>query len=225
MPRAPRVTFSGSIHHVYGRGVDKHQIFVTPQDYQRFLNQLQKLITKHDTSILCWCLMPSHFHLLLRVKKTPLSTFMAKLLTSYAVFHNKKYNRVGPLFQNRFGSKLVQDDPYFLQVARYILLNPVMAGLTHDPFRYPYSSLTELEENSAWKILDKKEVESLMGEGKSAMKMFRQFLHDGLKMDLSEWEPFADSKDIIGSPLYTTRRTRKFAKSTTKEKSSKSKSS
>lgn len=141
----------GEYYHLYNRGVDKREIFIDKGDYRRFLallhmcnsnqgvefgNYLQKGhrlddvynedLSKDLVSIGAYCLMPNHFHLLVREKiENGISTFMKKILTGYSMYFNKKYERTGTLFEGRFKGKHVGDDRYLEYLFAYIHLNPV----------------------------------------------------------------------------------------------------
>ncbi|MBI2036074.1 transposase [Candidatus Microgenomates bacterium] len=115
----------GFFYHVYNRGNRKQKIFLQYRDYERFLKRLKEYKAEFGISILCYCLMPNHFHFLLRQDtEIPLTAFMLRLGTSYAKYFNIKYEEVGSLFQDRFRAKLVETDEYLLQLSRYIHRNP-----------------------------------------------------------------------------------------------------
>ena len=136
----------GEFYHVYNRGVEKRDIFLDHNDRERFLRMLYianatKPVVFRTTkdvayplidrgaqklAIGAYCLMPNHFHLL--VKETTeggLSAFMEKLMTGYSMYFNKRYTRVGPLFQGRFKAEHVNRDEYLKYLFSYIHLNPV----------------------------------------------------------------------------------------------------
>lgn len=116
----------GSYYHVYNRGDRKANIFLSPNDYERFFKRTKEYKAEFKVIILSYCLMPNHFHFLLRQDSdASLSSFMLKLGTSYAKYFNIKYEQVGSLFQGRFKAKLVEKDAYLLQLSRYIHRNPV----------------------------------------------------------------------------------------------------
>lgn len=220
MPRAPRITFENGFYHVYSRGVEKRIIFTDKQDYLRFLKTLEKLIKESDCSIYCYTLLPNHFHFLMETRKTSLSQFMARLLTSYSVYFNKRHKRVGPLFQNRFKSKLVQKDDYFLVLSRYIHLNPVKAGLIDDPFVYSYSSLPEYIDATGGSsvIVDRKAVTRLIGESAKTLKAYCTFIREGIAMAQAEdkediWD---DAEEIVGSKRFAAAKRRKYLKTSQK---------
>ena len=128
MPRKARIDAPGALHHVIVRGIERRKIFRSDYDRKNFLNRLEKLIPDTQTDCFAWALIPNHVHLLLRTGLIPVSVFMSRLLTGYAVWFNKKYRRHGQLFQNRYKSILCQEDLYLKELVRYIHLNPLRAG-------------------------------------------------------------------------------------------------
>jgi putative transposase len=130
MPRQARLDIPGLVHHVMARGIDGCDIFHNDADRELFLNRMTDILADHGAPTLyAWTLMPNHFHILIRPSETHLCTIMQRLMTGYAVNFNKKYNRKGHLFQNRYKSIVVEEDSYFLELIRYIHLNPVRAGI------------------------------------------------------------------------------------------------
>ncbi len=129
MPRTARLDIPGLLHHVIVRGIERRPIFLDDQDRTFFLQRFSALLQQTQTDCLAWSLLPNHFHLLLRPGAAGLSTFMRRLLTSYAVTFNLRHQRSGHLFQNRYKSLLCEEESYFLELVRYIHLNPLRAGL------------------------------------------------------------------------------------------------
>jgi len=129
MPRQPRLDAPGALHHVMGRGIDGVKILSNKKDREDFLERLANLCRADALSVYAWALMENHFHILLRTGNQPLSKSMRKLLTGYVVNYNRRHKRYGHLFQNRYKSILCEDDPYLLELTRYIHLNPLRAGI------------------------------------------------------------------------------------------------
>jgi putative transposase len=129
MPRKARIDAPGAVHHIIIRGIEREPIFKDSRDYESFLERLSDLITETSTSCYAWTLMTNHVHLLLRTGLTPLSTVMRRLLSGYAQQFNRRHRRYGHLFQNRYKSFLCEEDPYLLELVRYIHLNPIRAGM------------------------------------------------------------------------------------------------
>ena len=128
MPRKPRMDAPGTLHHVMGRGIERIKIFRNQKDREDFLARLADLCREEKLIVYAWALMSNHFHILARTGRQPLSTSMRQLLTGYVVNFNKRHRRVGHLFQNRYKSIVCEDDPYLLELTRYIHLNPLRAG-------------------------------------------------------------------------------------------------
>ena len=128
MPRQPRIHLPGSLHHVMARGIHGQNIFYDKKDLNHFLDRLKERFIQTDHQCYAWALMKNHFHFLIKSGETPLSTLMRRLLTGHAVYFNRRHKRYGHLFQNRYKSVLCQEDLYFLQLVRYIHLNPLRAG-------------------------------------------------------------------------------------------------
>jgi putative transposase len=117
------------LQHVMVRGIEKRDIFSDYRDRTEFVQRLSKLLVKTQTECLAWALIPNHFHLLLRPTKAKLSELMSRLLTGYAIYFNPRHRRCGHLFQNRYKSIVCEEECYFLELVRYIHLNPLRAGL------------------------------------------------------------------------------------------------
>ena len=129
MPRQARIDTPGGLHHVIIRGIEKKAIFKDNLDRDNFISRLGTILSETATPCYAWALMPNHAHLLLRTGSTPIATVMRRLLTGYAQHFNRRHCRHGQLFQNRYKSILCEEDPYLLELVRYIHLNPLRAGL------------------------------------------------------------------------------------------------
>ncbi len=132
MPRQPRIDAPGLLHHVMARGIERREIFKDDKDRKSFLERFATILEETQTQCYAWALIPNHFHLLLRTGPTPLSKVMRRFMTGYAVTFNKRHKRSGHLFQNRYKSVVCEEDPYLLELIRYIHLNPLRAGIVKD---------------------------------------------------------------------------------------------
>jgi len=132
MPRQPRLDVPGLLQHVMARGIERRKIFLDDNDRKSFLERFAIILEETQTQCYAWALIPNHFHLLLRTGPTPLSKVMRRLMTGYAVTFNKRHKRAGHLFQNRYKSVICEEDPYLLELIRYIHLNPLRASLVKD---------------------------------------------------------------------------------------------
>lgn len=129
MPRSARLDTPGTLHHVIIRGIERREIVDDDADRNAFVERLGRLSTDLETPIYAWALMTNHAHILLRSGRAGLSTFMGKLLTGYAMRYNRRHRRHGHLFQNRYKSIVCEEDSYFMELVRYIHLNPLRARL------------------------------------------------------------------------------------------------
>lgn len=167
MPSKNRVKtyIENGYYHIYNRGVEKRDIFIDDQDYRVFLHFLKnylssppKLLTHPvqevtgsgpvrlrpfktffgEISLLAYCLMPNHFHFLIKqANKNSMTRFIQALCTSYSMYFNKKYKRIGTLFQGPYKAALVMEDSYLLHLSRYIHLNPTELLTGPGPARVP----------------------------------------------------------------------------------------
>ncbi len=141
MPRQARLDAPGTLHHVIIRGIEKDRIVDNDKDRQDFVSRMGKIASETGTLIYAWSLMPNHAHILLRSGTLGLSRYMRRLLTGYAVAYNRRHARHGHLFQNRYKSIVCEEDSYFLELVRYIHLNPLRAKVLRnmsDLARYPW---------------------------------------------------------------------------------------
>lgn len=122
--------FENVFYHIYNRGVDKRVVFEDEKDYMRFINKLLEFNQNKEkeslfVDIICFCLMPNHFHLILRpIVENGITDFMRRLLTGYAMYFNIKYKRKGVLFETNYKSILIEDEEYLKHLSRYIHFNP-----------------------------------------------------------------------------------------------------
>ena len=139
MPRQARKLSISGYYHVIVRGIGKQVLFENPGDYMFYISKLKDYSEAAGIRINAYCLMENHVHILLRDPAGSLSDFMKKLGGCYAGYFNKKYDRSGHLFQDRFTSESVEEEGYMLAVFRYILNNPQKAGIC-PASEYPWSS-------------------------------------------------------------------------------------
>lgn len=141
MPRYAREYSATGIYHVMFRGNGKQDIFEDDADRLAFISRLETRVSDYLISVLAWCLMDNHVHLLIHDEKGILSVAMQSLATSYALYFNAKCGRRGHLFENRFESVPVRDERQLLCAVRYIHNNPVELGTS--PAGYRWSSYRE----------------------------------------------------------------------------------
>jgi putative transposase len=157
MPAGPRILMENACYHIITRGNQKQQIFLDDTDLKLCVSNLRRYKKKHDFLLYGFCLMPNHIHIIGEPKKPKnLSKFMHGFLRSYTAYFNKRYKKVGHLWQDRFKSKIIAKDRYLIDCINYVELNPVRAGLAKAAFDYHWSSHRErvFENSINGKLLD-----------------------------------------------------------------------
>ena len=186
MPRHKKINVPGAIHHVIVRGHNRQQIFLNDKDRNDFLSRLEEGLSQTGCRCLAWSLLSNHFHLLIRTGSRPLGDLMRKVLSGYAIAFNRRHNRHGYLYQNRYKSVLCQEDAYLLELIRYIHLNPVRAGIVKDMNeldRYRWSGHAVLVGRRRRKWQDRQGVLGHFSKKKKeAVRAYRQFVMDGFAM-------------------------------------------
>jgi len=140
MPRKRRIHYQEAMYHVMLRGNYRQNIFLSDQDYEYFSNQLNKITKTYACKIHLYCLMTNHIHLVIEVRRVPLSKIIHAVTSPYARFINQKIQKTGHLFQGRYKAKLIQNEEYLLELCHYIHLNPLKANLVKHIDEYPWSS-------------------------------------------------------------------------------------
>ena len=140
MARKRRIWYPGACYHVMSRGIRRNRIFFDRLDYIQFLEIVRYVQKKHPFIIHSICLMSNHFHMSIETPETELWIIMRKILSVYAEAFNRRHYLKGHVFEGRYTSSLIEDDRHFLEVSRYIHLNPVKACMVDDPRKYDYSS-------------------------------------------------------------------------------------
>ena len=157
-PNAIKTYVENGYYHIYNRGVEKRLIFQDREDYTKFLyllkvylsppeklqkefpllkNNLVQNNLNHEIKLLCFCLMPNHYHLLVKQNaKNSIVKLMKQVSNAYTSYFNKRHERVGPLFQGRYKGVIVESDEYLLHLSRYIHLNPLGRGSSLDEFEW-----------------------------------------------------------------------------------------
>ncbi|PWH16272.1 MAG: transposase [Anaerolineae bacterium] len=144
MPYRGDVFTQGQYYHIYNRGAGKAKIFFNEGNYLYLLRLMREHALKYGAAVIAYCLMPNHYHLLLRQEtEEPLSKFMQALFNAYVQALNIQQGRTGTLFEGRFKHKRVDTWEYLIILCRYIHRNPVKAGLVKKPEDWAYSNYRE----------------------------------------------------------------------------------
>ena len=185
MPRLARLDAPGVLHHVMGRGIEGRKIFFSNRDRNDFIPRLAQLAQEDAMAVYAWALLPNHFHLLCKTKSQPLASSMRKILTGYVVNFNKRHQRHGHLFQNRYKSIVCQEDAYLTELVRYIHLNPLRAGLVEDLTelsKSPWSGHSALMGHVERPWQDTHYILSLFGRSPGNRKKYQKFVEQGISL-------------------------------------------
>ena len=184
MPRQPRLDAPGTLHHVIIRGIEKQPIVADAEDRQQLVSRLGQLARELHMQIYAWALLTNHAHLLVRSGPRGLPTFMRRLLTGYAITYNRRHRRHGHLFQNRYKSIVCDEETYFLELVRYIHLNPLRARLVKalaDLETYPWCGHATLLEKGGYEWQERAAVLGRFGATERVAKAaYRQYVCEGV---------------------------------------------
>ena len=193
MAYPPRLCFEGAVYHVTARGNNRQPIFLKARDYHTYLDRLRRAKERFMFTLHAYALMPNHVHLIIEPSpKTTISQIMQSLGVTYTKLFNKRYGRVGHVFQGRFHSRLIEKDAYLLVASRYVHRNPVRAKLCAQPEDYPWSSYRAYidRRTDGWRLADPEFVLSLIDLGlhtsAEQRSAYRQFVENPFPADLVE---------------------------------------
>ena len=199
MARPNRFFLSGATYHVMFRGNNGQSVFSSHADRLRFCFFMEDGIKQFDHSILAFCFMSNHVHLVIQLKDISLSKICQNLCFRYSQFYNYKNKTSGHLFQGRFKAVLVDDSFYLKELVRYIHLNPVRAKMVNDPSLYPWSS-HQAYFNNDFTWLAKDTVLKKFGETRSlARDAFQHYVYSGIGVDCGIDFEKGNSGGILGS--------------------------
>ena len=209
MARSLRIQYPGAYYHVTCRGNEQKKIFSNDQDYQTFLEKLSLSLDIYNVSLLAYVCMPNHFHLLATTPEGNLSEFMRHFNISYTSDFNRRYDRVGHLYQGRYKAFLIDADNYLLEVSRYIHLNPIRTKIFakksikekwDELLRYTYSSLwgyCSLRKRS--KFVDYKDVLGYMdGDNRKGRENYLQFVRWGIEEKIDNPLDLGRGHGVVG---------------------------
>ncbi|MBM4141935.1 MAG: addiction module toxin RelE [Nitrospira sp.] len=183
MARPLRIEFPNAAYHITSRGNARQRIFLDARDYSTFLEILCSVVKKLNWILHVYCLMSNHYHLLLETPEGNLSRGMRQLNGIYTQQFNRRHNRIGHVLQGRYKAILVDKDNYLLELCRYVVLNPVRAGVVRSPKEWQWSSYGSTTGyrkgipclTTEWILLQ------FGNERKEASRRYREFVHEGLK--------------------------------------------
>lgn len=182
MSRKSREWYPNVVMHITSRGNHRSDIFREVEDYEFYIVLLEKCIKYFDNEfeILGYTLMTNHIHLQIQTKEKHIGFFMKRLNNFYAKYFNNKYNCIGHLFQERYGSEIINNDIYMLETSRYIHLNPVRAKMVNKPEEYEWSSYCMYIGKKEEKIVNTKSILTYFQE-KSCRELYKSYVESAIK--------------------------------------------
>lgn len=202
MARPPRIEFPNAFYHVIARGNQRQNIFADDSDKTTYLDLLIRYKERCKFILYAYVLMSNHVHLLIETPESPLSKIMQMLSFTYTRHFNRKYKKVGHLFQGRYKAILCNRDEYLLGLVRYIHLNPVRAKLVVMPEEYQWSSHREYLAGKGV-ITDVEMVLRLFSESKpQAIRQYRSFVSEAVAEGRNETYYNAIEQQILGDEKF-----------------------
>lgn len=189
MSRPLRIEYPGALYHVTARGNRKEKIYLSEYDRKFFLKILESVIDRYHWVCYAYCLMDNHYHLLIETPDANLSRGMRQLNGVYTQKFNWLHDTVGHIFQGRYKAYLIDKESYFLEVLRYIVLNPVRAGFVKDPSEFEWSSFTATVRSSEKPFfLSIDRVLRYFSENENdAIRLYKEFVLSGIGKE-SPWK-------------------------------------
>ena len=202
MPRHARLLSESGYAHLIVPGIGRQAIFEEREDYEYYLSILRRFSRETGVSICAYCLMENHVHLLTHDGNNQVPLLMKKMGVSYSYYFNRKYERTGHLFQDRYLSEPIEDETYLLAVFRYILNNPVKAGLC-EAAKYEWSSYALYASPSTF--VDTRLLQELIGDGPHYIAFIAMPNEDRcLDCDVKPRVGDARAKEIVSECIGTT---------------------
>ena len=201
MARRPRLQFPGAVYHVMSRGNRKSPIFTTDDDCRSFMNILGETAQTYHVRVFASCLMRTHYHVVLDTPRGNLSAMMRQLNGVYAQEWNRRYGLTGHTFEARFHSIVVQRERYLRRVARYVVRNPVTAGLCADAASWPWTThraTAGLEPVPAWVHVDWIDWAFKASSRLEAQQRYRCYVNNPAERD----RPLGERDVILGSKRF-----------------------
>lgn len=205
MARKLRIHYEGALYHVMARGNNGEYILGKDKDKESYIEIIKRYKKKYDFKLYAYCIMDNHVHLLIQVNKTPLSKIMQGIQQVYTQKYNKKNNRTGHVFQQRYKAILCNMDGYLIYLTKYIHMNPVKAGII-EGVNYKWSSYREYIKGSNAFIDVDFVLKMILSNKTKAIKEYAKFMDEELEdIDICEYKisesPVADIENKINNNI------------------------
>jgi len=191
-----RITYPGAFHHVMNRGYDGNAIFTGNKNKAQFLEFLEGTAKKMKIHLLAYCIMDTHYHLVLENNNGRMSDFLGQINGLYGMYYRMVEGGKGYVFQSRFKSTLIENDSYLIQSLSYLLLNPVRAGIIHNAEEYTWSSINEYFSSQPVEIVDAVFVNELFGSKEQMIRSLGSMVNKELEIITTK------HGEILGSREY-----------------------
>ncbi len=214
MSRPLRIEYESAWYHVMNRGLNRRQIFSGDEDFVLFIKTLFESCELFNVFVSAYCLMNTHYHIVINTPEGNISRFMRHLNGVYTQRFNRKYKKDGPLFKGRYKAILIQAEEYLKQVVKYVHLNPLKASIVNDIDKYRWSSHPfYLEGKSKYKNLDISSMLASFSKSKRvAKRRYIEFMDSGLSDEIKDFYSKKSQGSILGDSDFITNIKKKFIK-------------
>lgn len=184
MSRKNRIWYPNIMYHITARGNHRNDIFRDEEDYIVYLTIIEEVLEYYsdDYELISYCLMTNHVHLQIKTKERHIKDFMSKLNSFYVRYFNNKYNYDGHLYKDRYGSEVIENDKYALEVSRYIHLNPVRAKMVERPDEYRWSSYNMYIGKYKEKIIESDKILAYFKK-ENCRDLYRAYVESAIKIN------------------------------------------